>query len=176
MSETQTAPKPPSLALRVLYVSTAGRSIVNVTPDGDKISIGGKTARCDHEHIFPGGKKGGKFDAIYIEGHDQCVPVYGAKNILSPEWADALAHTNIVKQLHDIASGGKKERIAWTPIIMNGLLIIAVAAVGIILHGDVQDMHDDLVASHPSLQPPPQAGQNDGDTTVVNGHNANGSG
>lgn len=173
MSEKATA-QVPTTTLRVLYVTTAGREIVKVTPDKDTIKVGDSTAECSHRHIFPSGKAGGKFDAIYIEGRSQCVPVYGDNKELSPEWIDALAHTNLAKALHELASGGKKEKVAWTPIIMNGLLIIAIVAVGFVLHGDVTDMQEDLVASHPSLQTPAEQAENNGDTIVVGQNGANG--
>jgi hypothetical protein len=165
----------PALQLRVLHVSLAGQKVVKVVPDGDTIKIGEKTWKCTREHTFP---QPGKFQAIAVDGQAECVKVYDAAGVMSPEWVDALANSNIVKQIHDLTSGGKKQPVPWANIIMNGILILAVVAVGIVLHGDIADVHDDLVASHAVLQPPPPEGSsqgaNGGDTIQVNQGNSGG--
>jgi hypothetical protein len=85
---------------------------------------------------------------------------------MTPEWVDALAHSNIVKQLHDIANGGRREKAQWASLIVNGILLLSLIGVGIVLHGDIEDVRQDLERSHPTLQP--QSQHDHGDTVVVN--------
>lgn len=156
--------KTPSLALRVLYVSTAGRQVVKVEPKDGVITVPGKGAwRVDHLRILPGK---GPFDCICVEGQGEALPIWAATRLTAAQ-VDNLANDNLLRQIKELAQGGEKQKVNWLQVGISALLLLAIVGMGFKLSGDIEDIQKDLHRSHPILDQPPQ--QSGGDTTVVHG-------
>lgn len=134
--------KNPNLALRVLYVSTAGRKIVNVIPTGNLLTIGNESWKVGRNHLLPGK---GKFDVVCVQGQSECLPVW-EKTPISPEELDAIAHNNLLEQIHSLAKGNKTGAVSWVQMGISALLILAIIGVGVKLNGDLEDVNKKLDA------------------------------
>jgi hypothetical protein len=151
--------KNPALSLRALYVSTAGRKIVSVVPQGNLLTIGNESWKVGRNHLFPGK---GKFDVVCVQGQSECLPVW-EKTPIGPEEVDAIAHNNLLEQIHSLSKGNKTTAISWIQVGMSLLLFLAIVGVGVKLNGDFEDMSDKL----DTLAPCPPNCANRGDTTTV---------
>jgi len=122
--------------LRVLYVSTAGRRIVRVTPQGSFVSFGGQTWKCTRNHLLPGK---GKFDVVCVQGQSEAAPIW-AESPISPQEADALGNNNLLEQIHALSKGGKSNAVNWISVGLTGLLVLGIIIAGVVIHGDVEDL------------------------------------
>lgn len=150
--------KNPNLRLRVLYVSAAGRKVVNVVPDQGMISIGNESWKVGPNHRFPGK---GKFDVVAPQGQSECLPVWAPTPVGSVE-LDAAANNNALQQLNAISAGGKTNAISWVQVGLSVLLFLAIIGVGIKLNNDFDALKVsiDTLGQKMDKQAP-------GDTTVV---------
>lgn len=160
--------KTPSKKLSVLYVSTAGRSVVQVVPEGGRITIGNQTWKVTRNNLVPGKGTGktGRWDVMCVEGQTEAVPVWASTPLTSIEF-DAAAHNNLLEQINALARGGRPNAINWIQVAISGLLVIGLVGFGVVLHGDLGDLQKsvDQVNSKLDAQCPPPCS----DTTVVGG-------
>ncbi len=152
-------PKAPKLALRVLHVTTAGRSIVKVVPQRDSVTIGTETWKVTRAHIWPGK---GPFDVAVVSGQSEAVPVWERSPISATEY-DRTAHDNLLQQIRDLAQGGRSNAINWLQVGLSALVVLSLAGVGFTLHGDQEDLKELIEQTHVL----PGAQQGNGDSTTV---------
>lgn len=151
--------KNPALPLRVLYVSTAGRKVVSVIPNGNLLTIGSESWKVGRNHLFPGK---GKFDVVCVQGQSEALPVW-EKTPIGPEEVDAIAHNNLLEQIHSLSKGNKGTAVSWIQVGISALLILAIIGVGVKLNGDLEDLSKQVDA----LQCPPNCSGPGDDTTTV---------
>lgn len=151
--------KNPSLPLKVLYVSTAGRKVVRVIPDGNLLTIGNESWKVGRNHLFPGK---GKFDVVAVQGQSEALPVW-EKTPIGPEEVDAIAHNNLLEQIHSLSKGNKANAVSWIQMGISAILILSIIGVGVKMNGDLEDVSKKL----DGLQCPPNCSPGSDDRTTV---------
>lgn len=162
------APKTPKLTIPILYVSRAGRKIVQAEPVGDTITIGNETATIRDGSILPGK---GKFQAVMVQGRPELVNFFGEAENGGPTAAefDAVAHDNLLEQLRNSARRDRTQAVNWIQVGLSFLVVLALIGGAVKLHGDLEDLRQDMENMHvdPATGQPYGNGAQ-GDRTVVN--------
>lgn len=162
-------PKTPKLTIPILYVSRAGRKIVQAEPQGDKITIGNETATIRDGSILPGK---GKFAAVMVQGRPELITFFGEVENGGPTAAefDAVAHDNLLEQLRNSAHRDRTQAVNWIQVGLSFLVVLALIGGAVKINGDIEDLRKEMKDMHinPATGQPYNGAGNSGDVTVVN--------
>ncbi len=124
------------MRLKVLYVTPAQSRIIPMKPKGNRVSMDGESCKVTREHMYP---KGAPFDAIWVQGHSEAVPVEKASPVTSWEF-DSAAETDLLHQVHGLAQGPKEGKASWVSIGLQGAVLLAIIVVAVVLSGNITDL------------------------------------
>lgn len=159
--------KQPMKPLRVLHVTSAGRNVVSVVPKQSTVSIGNQTWACrPRDHLWPGK---GPWDVVAVDGQSACLSPWQPTHVTAQEYDTGIGN-NLLEQVHNLARGGKSQRVSWVNMGLSFVVILCIIGMGFKLGGDIEDLGDKIAASHPELQAPRE------DRTTVNNPPNQGSG
>jgi hypothetical protein len=161
MSEAKRAKLPKTL-LNVEYVTLAGTKMVQVQPEGDKVTIGATTAIVPRERIGFDKKKGGAWCRV-AEGNPIALPLFQEAKMdgVTARQLDQTAHNNLLEQLNSLAKQNRAPGITWAILICMGILALVVVGVAVNQHNDLKDLKAQvalLVPAHALNQCTPTPG------------------